>query len=154
MSESFSQAFQHAVVVNDQTEILAGITPVGTGNCLHQRVCPHRLINVERRQAFNIKPGQPHGTDNRDAKRMLRVLESRLNIHPLAVRSLKALLDASAVRNDVEMPFFEVGYFVLRLADDDLDDRFIHPGCFCQQTITPSMQLLPCLFIRCGSNLG
>ena len=47
LSEGFSQAFKHAVVVNNQTEVFAWISPVGAGDSLHQRVRPHRFVNVK-----------------------------------------------------------------------------------------------------------
>ena len=127
LRQRLAQALEHAVVVHDQAEVLAGINAVGARDGLHQRVRLHRLVDVERREALHVEAGQPHGADDGDAERMLRVLERRLHIHPLAVADLEALLHQGAVRDDVEAPLLEVGDLVLRLADDDLDDRLLHP---------------------------
>ena len=35
LGESLSQTLQHAVVVDDETEILTGINTVGSCDCLH-----------------------------------------------------------------------------------------------------------------------
>ena len=115
LRQRLAQALEHAVVVDDQPEILAGINAVRAGDRLHQRVRLHRLVDVERREAFHVEAGQPHGADDRDAERMLRVLERRLHIHALAVAVFEALLHQGAVRNDVEAPLLEVGDLVLRL---------------------------------------
>ena len=123
-----AQARQHAVVIDDQAEILAGINPVRPRDGLHQRVCLHRLVDVERGQALHVEAGQPHGADDRHAERMLRVLERRLDIDALAIARLEALLHQGAMRDDVKAPFLEVGDLVLCLADDDLDDRLVEPA--------------------------
>ena len=127
LRQRLAQALQHAVVVDDQAEILAGIDAVGPRDGLHQGVGLHRLVDVERRQALHVEAGQPHGADDGDAERMLRVLEGGLDVHALAVRRLEALLHQRAVRDDVEAPLLEVGDLVLRLADDDLDDGLVQP---------------------------
>ena len=75
MRQRLAQALQHAVVVDDQAEILAWIDTVRPGDGLHQRVGLHRLVDVERREALHVEAGQPHGADDGDAERMLRVLE-------------------------------------------------------------------------------
>ena len=122
-----AQARQHAVVIDDQAEILAGIDAVRPRDGLHQRVRLHRLVDVERGKALHVEARQPHGADDRDAERMLRVLERGLDIDALAVARLEALLHQGAMRDDVETPLLEIGDLVLRLADDDLDDRFVEP---------------------------
>jgi len=35
----------------------------------------HRLVDVEGREALHVKAGEPHGADNGNAERVLRVLE-------------------------------------------------------------------------------
>ncbi len=127
LRQGLPQAFQHAVVVDDQAEILAGIHPVRPRDRLHQAVRFHGLVDVERRKALDIEPGQPHGADDGDAEGMLRIFERGLHLHPLAVGGLEALLDQVTVRNDVEAPFPEVPDLVLRLADDDPDDGPVEP---------------------------
>ena len=106
---------------------LPGIDAVGAGDGLHQVVGLHRLVDVERRQALHVEAGQPHGADDGDAERMLRVLEGVVHVHPLAVGRLEAGLHHHAVRDDVEAPLLEVPHLVLRFADDDLDDGAFHP---------------------------
>ena len=121
-----AQARQHAVVIDDQAEILAGIDPVRPRDGLHQRVRLHRLVDVERGQAFHVEARQPHGADDRDAERMLRVLKA-VSTSTRLPSPLEALLHQGAMRDDVEAPLLEVGDLVLRLADDDLDDRLVEP---------------------------
>jgi hypothetical protein len=58
---------------------------------------------------------------------MLRGLEGGLDIDALAIARVEALLHQGAMRDDVETPFLEVCNLVLRLADDDLDDRLVEP---------------------------
>ena len=91
LRQRLAQALEHAVVVDDHAEILAGIDAVGARDGLHQRVRLHRLVDVERRQALHVEAGQPHGADDGDAERMLRVLEGGLDVDALAVRRLEAL---------------------------------------------------------------
>ena len=54
-----------------------------------------------------------------------------------------------AVRDDVEAPFLEVADLVLRFADDDLDDRALHPLRLAAQRFELLGQALP--FVRIGS---
>ena len=49
LRQRLPQALQHAVVVDDQAEILAGIHAVRPRNRLHQAVRLHRLVEVKRR---------------------------------------------------------------------------------------------------------
>ncbi len=142
LGEGLAQALQHAVVVDDQAEVLARKTPVGAGDGLHQGVRPHRLVDVQRRQAFDVEAGQPHGADDRHAERVLRIFERRLHVHALAVRRLEALLHPGTMGNDVETPFPEIPDLVLRLADDDLDDRLVEPGGLGQQAVALRLQAL------------
>ena len=113
LCQSLPQASQHAVVVDDQAEILSGIDSVCPCDRLHQAVRPHRLVYVEGRQAFHIEAGQPHGADDSDAEGMIRIFERRFDIDALAVRHLKALLHPDAVWDDVDTPFLEVGDLVI-----------------------------------------
>ena len=127
LRQRLAQALEHAVVVHDDAAVLAGEHAVGAGDGLHQVVRLHRLVDVERRQALDVEAGQPHRADDRDAEGMLRVLEGVLDRHPLAVGRLEAGLHHHPVRDDVEAPLLEVADLVLRFADDDLDDRALHP---------------------------
>ena len=74
-----AQAFQHAVVVDDDAAVLAGVDAVGSGDGLHQIVSLHWFVNVERRQALHVETGQAHRTHNGDAERVLRILEGVLD---------------------------------------------------------------------------
>ena len=107
--------------------VFAGIDAVGAGDGLHEGVGLHGLVDVERLQALDIEAGEPHGADDGDAERMVRVLEGVLHVHPLAVRGLEPVLHHDAVGDDVKAPLLEVADFVLGLADDDLDDGALHP---------------------------
>ena len=127
LRKRLAQAVQHAVVVDDQAEILARPDPVRPGDRLHQRVRLHWLVDVERREAFDVEAGQPHGADDSDPEGMLGALERGLDIDALAVCSLEALLHSDAMRDDVEAPFREIFDLVLSLADDDLDDGLVQP---------------------------
>ena len=58
---------------------------------------------------------------------MVRILEGRFNVDTFTIRRLEATLNSFAVRDDVKTPFLEIANFVLRLADDDLDDGLVQP---------------------------
>ena len=103
----------------------------------------HRLVDVERRQALHVEPGQPHRAHDRDAKGVLRVLEGLVHRHPLAIGRLKAALHHHSVRDDVEAPLPEIAHFVLRFADDDLDNRALHPLRLAAQAVELRRQPLP-----------
>ena len=92
LGQGLAQALEHAVVVDDQAEVLARVAPVGAGDGLHQGMGLHRLVDIKSRQALHVETGQPHGADDGDTKRMFRILEGHFHIHPLAVRGLKTLL--------------------------------------------------------------
>ena len=136
LRQRLTQALQHAVVVDDQAEILAGIDPVGPRDRLHQRVRLHRLVDVEGRQAFHVEARHPHRADDGDTEGMLRVLEGGLHIDALAVCGLETPLHTVAMGDDVETPLLEVGDLVLCLADDDLDDRVVQPGRLGRQLVS------------------
>ena len=85
-----AQARQHAVVIDDQAEILAGIDPVRPRDGLHQRVRLHRLVDVQRGEALHVEAGQPHRADDRHAEWMIRVLERGLDIDALAVAASRS----------------------------------------------------------------
>ena len=135
LRQRLPQAPQHAVVVDDQAKILAGIDPVRSCDRLHQRVRLHRLVDVEGGQAFHVEARHPHRADDGDAEGVLRVLEGGLHIDALALCDFETLLHAGAMGDDVETPLLEVGNLVLRLADDDLDDGLVQPGCLGRQLV-------------------
>ena len=121
------EARQHPVVIDDQAEILVRIDPVRACDRLHQRVRFHRLVDIKRGEALHVEARQPHRADDRDAERMLRVLEGCLDVDASAVGRLETLLHQGAMRDDIEVPFFEVGDFILGFADNDFDDRLVEP---------------------------
>ena len=57
-------------VVDDEAVVLAREYPVGTGDRLHERVVPHRLVEVDRRAARHVEPGHPHGAHEDEAQRV------------------------------------------------------------------------------------
>ena len=147
------------------------IHSVGPRNRLHQGMRLHRLVQIQRGQALHVKAGQPHGADDGDPERMLGVLEGQLDVNALAAGGLETLLHQRAVRDDVEVPFPEIGDFVLRLADDDLDQRLVHPVGLGLEPVGFGQSLLCCAYYgsfppparhdelmhvcaRCGSGCG
>jgi hypothetical protein len=78
------------------------------------------------------------------------VFEGGFHIHALAVGSLEPQLHHLAVGNDVELPYIEIGYLVLRLADDQRDQRLVHPSGLGQQAVALGVQHLPHLVIGGG----
>ena len=64
-----AQALQHAVVVDDEPEVLAWVDAVGPRDGLHERVCLHGLVDVERGEALHVEASQPHGAHDGDAER-------------------------------------------------------------------------------------
>ena len=56
------------------------------------------------------------------------------------------------MRDDVEAPLLEVGDFVLRLADDDFNERLLKPSRLGQQAVALSMELLATVLVRRGSD--
>ena len=97
-------------VGDDQAVVLVGEHAVGAGDRLHQGVIPERLVEVDGRQRGHVEPGRPHRADERDAERVLGVLE--LLLQPLLDHAL-------AVGLDVEPAVRHLGDLVLRLRDHD-----------------------------------
>lgn len=84
----------------------------------HEAVGLHGLVEVHRSQRLHIEAREPHGADEHDAQRVVRILE-------LVVQA--ALLHLHPMRTDIEVPFLEVRDLVLLLADDDRHLRRAHP---------------------------
>jgi len=143
-----AQTPEHTVVVDDDPAVLAGIDTVGAGDGLHQGVGLHRLIDVQGREALDVEAGEPHGTHDGDAERVLRILESVVDLDALAVTGLEPRLHHEAMRDDVEAPFLEVAHLVLSFADDDLDDGAPHPLRLTAGALQPPAQPLACVLIR------
>jgi hypothetical protein len=90
LRQRLPEAPEDAVVVDDDAAYFAGIHAVGPGDGLHQVVRPHRLVDVERRQALDIEARQPHRADNCHPERVVRVLErSVVGIHGRRQRALR-----------------------------------------------------------------
>ena len=84
-----SQAFDHAVVIDDQSMLLAAANPINAGDGLHQGMALHRLVQIQSGQAFHVEAGQPHRANNRDAERVVCLLELFFQVafdHLFAVR--------------------------------------------------------------------
>ena len=47
LCQSFAEAFEHAIVIDNQTEVLARINPVGPSDGLHECVGFHRLVYIQ-----------------------------------------------------------------------------------------------------------
>ncbi len=62
-------------VVHDHAAVLAGEHPVRARDGLHQRVVPHRLVEIDRRAARRVEAGQPHRADEDQPQRVVGVLE-------------------------------------------------------------------------------
>ena len=75
-----SPGCEDADVVHDQAAVLAGEDAVGAGDGLHQRVVAHRLVEIDRRAARRVEAGHPHGADEDQPQRVLRVLELALEV--------------------------------------------------------------------------
>ena len=58
---------------------------------------------------------------------MRRIAKRIVHLHTLAVRQLKSRFQQRTVRYDVKVPPRKIANFILRFADDDLDDRRRHP---------------------------
>jgi len=103
---------EHAVVVDDQTVLLAAAHAVDARDGLHQGMALHGPVQVKRGQAFHVEAGQPHRADDGDAKRVRGLLELRLQ---------NALDHLAAVRPDVQRfiaevaPLGEFGHLALLL---------------------------------------
>ena len=104
----------------------------------------HRFVDIERCQALHVKAGQPHGAYDSDAEGVLRVFEGVVDGYSFAVWCLEAGFHHLPMRNDIKAPFFEVADLVLRLADDDLDDRAFHPLRLRSQLIEFLADAFPC----------
>ena len=103
--------------------MFAGEDPVRPRDRLHQRVIPHRLVEIDGRAARSVESGQPHRTDEDQPQVILRVLElliQLLGVHPLPMGP------------DVEAEFLHLIDLVLTRRDDhrhvglleDLQTRF------------------------------
>ena len=85
------QGGEHVGVVHDHAAVLAGEHAIRSGDGLHERVIPHRLVQIHRGTTRRVEAGQPHGADEHNPQRVGRVLEFlgqwRLRlVHPLAMR--------------------------------------------------------------------
>ena len=66
---------EDARVIHDHAAVFAGEHPVGARDGLHQRVIPHRLVEIHRGTARRVETGQPHGTDEHQSQRVVGVLQ-------------------------------------------------------------------------------
>ena len=104
-------------VVDDEPVLLLGEDAVRARDRLHERVVPHRAVEVDRRAARRVEARHPHRADEDEPERIARILEplvERLRDHPRPVRA------------DVEPHALHLGDLVLPLADDDRHVRRLH----------------------------
>ena len=104
--EGFLQVSEYAHVVDNEAVVLVGKHPVGSGDGLHQGVVAHRLVEVHRGGGRRVEPGEPHGTHEHEAKRIVGVFE--LGVEVFSDHALTVL-------GDVEPGSGHVGHLVLGL---------------------------------------
>ena len=81
---------------------------------------------------------------------MLGLLEGGFYVYPLPIRRLEALFHDHPMGDDVETPFLEISHFVLRFADDDLDQGFGEPLSLGHQPVALGMEFLSGLAVAFG----
>jgi hypothetical protein len=86
---------------------------------LHQRVVLHRLVEIDRRARWRVKAGEPHGAEEHQPERIVRVFELRPHI---------LVVHAPAVGRDVEALGGHIRLFILAGAHDHGHVRRLHPG--------------------------
>ena len=146
--ERLLQFISNSEIIYNQSSWLVFKDPVNPGYCLHEPMSAHWFINVHCMKTGNIKACQPHGADNGDSERVLRVLKRVVHVHALVVGRLEPVLHPHAMRDDVEAPSLEVAYLVLRSTDNDLDDRAFHPLRLSAQPLQGFNEALPLIHIR------
>ena len=124
ISKCFSQCFDNADVINNQSVALTFGNAVCTCNCLHEGVGFQRFIKVQAAQTLHIKSGKPHGTDKDNSKRILGIFKFLVQL---------SLLHLSSVVFDIQIPFLECLNFILFLTDDNSHLCFLHPFQFALQ---------------------
>ena len=80
---------EDADVVDDQPVLLLGEDAVRAGDRLHQRVVPHRAVEVDGRAARRVEPRHPHRAHEDEPQRVARILEPLVELlgeHPRPVR--------------------------------------------------------------------
>ena len=69
------QVAKDAHVIHDQAAVLVAEDAVRPGNGLHQRVIPHRLVEIHRGTTWRVEAGHPHGAHKNEPQRVVRVFE-------------------------------------------------------------------------------
>ena len=110
--ECLLQRSENVRVVDDHAAVLPWEYSICARNRLHQRVIPHRLVEVHRGATRCIEASEPHGADEYQAQRIVGVFE-------LLVQSGLRLVHAPAMRLDVETQTLHVLNLVLRRRYDD-----------------------------------
>ena len=121
VSKCFPECLHDANIINDQPIGLAFSHAVSPGDSLHQRVGFHGFVKVETRQRLDIKTRKPHCTDENNPKRMIRILEVRVQM---------TFLHLLTVRNDVKSPLLERLDLILLFRYDDRHFCLFHPFDF------------------------
>ena len=88
-------------VIHNHAAVFAGKHPIRPRDGLHQRVVPHRLVEIHRGATRRIEARQPHRADKDQPQRVFRILElliQRFQVHPLPMR-LDVQPELSHLRN-------------------------------------------------------
>ena len=111
------QGAKDAHIVHDQARLFARRHAVGPRDGLHQRVCPHRLVQVDGRAGGHVKAGDPHGADKHQPQRRISALE---------LLSQVFLEHALAMGHDVQPLVGQVFHLVLPLRHHHRHVRGLH----------------------------
>ena len=78
----FAQFVADADVVHHQSVRLVAEDPVHARDGLDDRVAAHRLVDVERVQARDVRPGEPHVDDDDELERVVGIDHALLDRVP------------------------------------------------------------------------
>ena len=116
--KGFTQSFHDTDIIYNQAIALAFIHTVGTCDGLHKSMRLEWFIEIQARQAFHIKAGEPHSAYKNYPERIFGILEFLVQL---------TLFHFCPVVFDIKIPLFESLYFVLLLTDDNGHFGFLHP---------------------------
>ena len=73
--QGFFQFFSKTDVIDNEPAGFILPYPVYPGDCLHEGMALHGLVDIHGMQTGNIKTGQPHITDNCDFEWIFRIFK-------------------------------------------------------------------------------